>query len=101
MASFSDLQHHSVCYDISAPESGNILTFDKLKYQGIKFVRIQWVDLVNNIRIRVFPLPYFEKLLKTSRPGTSVAKVVLGIVFIATAEGFRYVLSKLVSLSEG
>ncbi|KAF8908595.1 hypothetical protein CPB84DRAFT_1703615 [Gymnopilus junonius] len=32
---------------------------------------------------------YFEKLLKTSRPGTSLTKASLGLVFVNIAEGFN------------
>ncbi|TFK65119.1 glutamine synthetase/guanido kinase [Pluteus cervinus] len=54
----------------------------------VKFVRVQWVDLINNIRFRVLPIEYFKKVLKTSRPGISVAKVALGLVYLHAADGF-------------
>ncbi|KAG6919340.1 hypothetical protein DXG01_006886 [Tephrocybe rancida] len=54
----------------------------------VAYVRLQWVDLVNNIRCRVIPLPYFLKLLEASRPGVGVAKVALGLVYLMTAPGF-------------
>jgi hypothetical protein len=67
------------------------VSVNDLESYGIRFVRIQWVDLVNNIRCRVVPLVYFKKLVGLSRPGLSVPKVTLGIVFLSVAEGFRHV----------
>jgi hypothetical protein len=67
------------------------LSVNDLEGHGIRFVRIQWVDLVNNVCCRVVPLAYFKKLVKLSRPGLSVARVTLGIVFLSVAEGFRHV----------
>ncbi|KAF8070058.1 hypothetical protein FPV67DRAFT_999376 [Lyophyllum atratum] len=55
---------------------------------NISYIRLQWVDLVNNVRCRVIPLSYFLKLLKSSRPGVGVAKVALGLVYLMTAPGF-------------
>jgi hypothetical protein len=54
----------------------------------IRFVRIQWADLLNNIRVRIVPVAYFKKLLASSRPGITVPKVALGLVFIALPSGF-------------
>ena len=59
-----------------------------LKSLGIEFIRLQWVDTVNNIRYRVIPLSYFEKLLESPRPSVSITKCVFGIVFITMAPGF-------------
>ena len=54
------------------------------------FVRIQWVDLINNIRYRVVTRAYFEKLLNSSgRPGVSITKCALGLIFLSLADGFR------------
>ncbi|KAG5636329.1 hypothetical protein H0H81_008413 [Sphagnurus paluster] len=55
---------------------------------GISYVRLQWVDLINNVRCRVIPLSYFTKLLESSRPGVGVAKVCLGLVYLMSAQGF-------------
>ncbi|KAF5385791.1 hypothetical protein D9615_002622 [Tricholomella constricta] len=55
---------------------------------NISYIRLQWVDLINNIRCRVIPLPYFLRLLESSRPGVGVAKVCLGLVYLMTAPGF-------------
>ena len=91
MASTS-LIHEGVRYeptDLPGEGKQEGISIENLKENGIKYVRIQWVDLINNIRYRVVPLPYFEKLLKTSRPGVSLTKAVLGLVFITVVEGFR------------
>ncbi|EPQ54931.1 glutamine synthetase/guanido kinase [Gloeophyllum trabeum ATCC 11539] len=63
-------------------------TIDELKSDGIKYIRLTWVDLVNNIRYRVIPLAYFAKLLESPRPGITIGKIVLGLVFLTQAEGF-------------
>ncbi|KAI6098629.1 hypothetical protein EDD17DRAFT_1770051 [Pisolithus thermaeus] len=55
---------------------------------GVKFVRLQWVDLSNFVHCRVLTTSHFYKLLRASRPGVTIAKVVLGIVFLTMAEGF-------------
>jgi hypothetical protein len=87
----TSLTYEGVRYDpIDLPGEGKQagISIENLRAQGIKYIRIQWVDLINNIRYRVLPLAYFEKLLKTSRPGTSLTKAALGIVVITLAEGF-------------
>jgi hypothetical protein len=87
----TSLVHEGVRYDpIDLPGKGQQegISIEHLSAKGIKHVRIQWVDLVNNIRYRVIPLLYFEKLLKTSRPGTSLTKASFGLVFITLVEGF-------------
>ncbi|KAH7882852.1 hypothetical protein F5I97DRAFT_1977292 [Phlebopus sp. FC_14] len=63
-------------------------TRDSLTSLGVKFVRVQWVDLLNNVRFRVLPLSHFLKLLKTPRPGVAVTKCVFGLVFIQLVPGF-------------
>ena len=65
------------------------LSINDLEGHGIRSVRIQWVDLVNNIRCRIVPLAYFKKLVGLSRPGISITRVTLGIVFLSIPEGFR------------
>jgi hypothetical protein len=60
-----------------------------LKSIGIKYIRVQWVDFVNNIRYRVISISYFAKLLGSHRPSISIAKCALGMVFgVAIAPGF-------------
>ncbi|PSR77454.1 hypothetical protein PHLCEN_2v7885 [Hermanssonia centrifuga] len=55
---------------------------------GINFIRITWVDWINNVRYRVVPRPYFSKLLHSARPGISLTKACFGLVFLALAPGF-------------
>ena len=64
------------------------LTVENLERLGIKYIRLQWVDLINNIRYRVIPLPYFLKLIASPRPSVSVTRAALGLVFITLAPGF-------------
>lgn len=64
------------------------VSIDDLKSKGIEFIRIQWVDLVNNTRYRVLPIDYFAKILDLPRPSISITKCVLGLVFISMAPGF-------------
>ena len=88
--SLSTLVSEGVLYPTQGTFQSSVSVYD-LEDQGIRYVRIQWVDLINNIRCRVVPLAYFKKLLRLSRPGISVPKVGLGIAFLTVAEGFRYV----------
>ena len=67
------------------------VSIQDLEDRNIRYVRIQFVDLINNIRVRVVSLAYFKKLIELSRPGISTSKITLGIAFITLAEGFRYV----------
>jgi glutamine synthetase len=84
---------YGVVYNPSNVQSYNdqksmLLTDDFLDSVGVNFIRITWVDWINNIRYRVIPRPYFRKLLESSRPGVSLAKVSFGLVFLAMAPGF-------------
>ncbi|KJA26973.1 hypothetical protein HYPSUDRAFT_132498 [Hypholoma sublateritium FD-334 SS-4] len=85
----SDLTHHAVEYAPAETNNTQPLTVKALRADGIKHVRIQWVDLLNQVRYRVVPLAYFEKLLQTSRPGISLTKAALGLAFITIVEGFN------------
>lgn len=51
-------------------------------------IRFYWVEPTNIVRLRVLPISYFEKLLKSSRPGIGVPKVTGGFVYLFAAEGF-------------
>ncbi|PFH47784.1 hypothetical protein AMATHDRAFT_66915 [Amanita thiersii Skay4041] len=82
-----DKFNHGVLYTPSSV-SASSLTLQQAKSQGIKYIRLQWVDLVNTVRFRVIPVSYFEKLLQSSRAGVGVAKVCLGLVYLITAPGF-------------
>jgi glutamine synthetase len=64
------------------------VSIDDLKSMGIEYIRLQWVDLINNIRYRVIPLSYFAKILESPRPSISITKCVFGLVFITLAPGF-------------
>ncbi|EKM52265.1 uncharacterized protein PHACADRAFT_260518 [Phanerochaete carnosa HHB-10118-sp] len=64
------------------------LTEEYLDRHGVQFIRITWVDWINNIRYRVIPRPYFKKLLESARPGVSITKAVFGLVALALAPGF-------------
>jgi glutamine synthetase len=64
------------------------VSMDELESRGIQYIRLQWVDTVNNIRYRVIPISYFKKLLNSPRPSVSITKCVFGLVFITTAPGF-------------
>jgi glutamine synthetase len=82
---------YGVKYTPSAVQNANPLanlSVDALKVMGIQYIRLQWVDLVNNIRYRVIPLSHFSKILDSPRPSISIAKCVFGLVFISTAPGF-------------
>ena len=54
----------------------------------VEFVRISWVDLTNVTRCRITPVTFFLKLMKSDRPGITMAKVLLGQAYLAAAPGF-------------
>lgn len=55
---------------------------------GIKYVRIQWLDLINTVRFRLVPREYMTKLLASSRPGVTLTTASLGMVGLTLASGF-------------
>lgn len=59
-----------------------------LRALGIRFVRFQFTDLTNNIRYRVIPITYFEKMFASRRPSISFLTACLGAVFLTLADGF-------------
>ncbi|KAI0264621.1 glutamine synthetase/guanido kinase [Gloeopeniophorella convolvens] len=61
---------------------------DKLQYQGIGYVRLQWVDFTNYTRYRVIPVSAFRELLTASRPGVGITKAVFGLIGVSLAPGF-------------
>ncbi|KAI0341099.1 FLU1-II [Trametopsis cervina] len=67
---------------------GNLQDDKYLDSLGVKYIRITWSDYINNTRYRVVPRKYFARLLRSSRPGVSITKASLGIVFLALAPGF-------------
>ena len=68
--------------------TGPKISVKDLEKRGIRYVRITWVDLINNIRYRVLSLSYFRKLLESERPGISVPTAVFGLINLQFAEGF-------------
>ncbi|KAI5117124.1 hypothetical protein M0805_007971 [Coniferiporia weirii] len=79
-----------------------------LESYGVRFVRVTWVDFANSVRYRVVPIAYIRKLVaggdksvddRTStnaseatkvnpHGGIQLAKVSLGLVHLAVADGF-------------
>ncbi|KAH0589573.1 hypothetical protein H2248_005310 [Termitomyces sp. 'cryptogamus'] len=88
MGKMASIYDHGV--DYSPLTRATTIPVESLKdpYLNISYVRIQWVDLVNNIKCRVFPLSYFLKLLESSRPGVGVSKASMGLVYLMVAPGF-------------
>ena len=68
--------------------TGPKISVNDLGELGIRYVRITWVDLINNIRYRVLSLSYFRRLLESRRPGISVPSAVFGLINLHMAEGF-------------
>lgn len=60
----------------------------ELKSTGIRFVRIQWLDLTNKLRCRIVPISYYEKLLGSKRPGVSMVKCAFALIDVTPAPGF-------------
>lgn len=68
--------------------TGPKISVKDLEKLGIRYVRITWVDLINNIRYKVLSLSYFRRMLESERPGISVPTVVFGLINLQIAEGF-------------
>lgn len=82
---------HGVTYTPSTVERVPSVNLEDDRYLdslGVKYIRITWQDYTNRTRYRVVPRKYFKKLLQSSRPGITLAKVSLGLVFLAVAPGF-------------
>lgn len=85
-----------VGYAPTTVSAGTVLTdivsaedpHQSLKYFGVKFIRVQWVDLSNFIHCRILTISHFYKLLRASRPGVAITKAALGLVFLTLTEGF-------------
>ncbi|KAE9404814.1 glutamine synthetase/guanido kinase [Gymnopus androsaceus JB14] len=67
----------------------DILTLSKVLQQFLEYVRLYFVDLSNTRRCRVLSKEYFKQLIKSNRPGVTIAKASLGLVNLAMAEGFE------------
>ena len=74
--------------NVDAYRDRGALSEEFLDSVGVQFIRITWVDWINNIRYRVVPRPYFRKLLESARPGVSLTTATFGLVFLAVAPGF-------------
>jgi hypothetical protein len=81
------LKPYGVQYNPGTPAGPKISVKD-LERLGIRYVRVTWVDLINNIRYRILPLSYFKRLLESDRPGISVTSVVFGLITLQVADGF-------------
>ncbi|KAJ6567122.1 glutamine synthetase/guanido kinase [Mycena capillaripes] len=79
---------HTVIYSPSVNNTRPPMDIPALKALGIRFVRFQFVDLTNNVRYRVIPITYFEKILVSGRPSISILTACLGAVFLTLADGF-------------
>ncbi|GBE83430.1 glutamine synthetase/guanido kinase [Sparassis latifolia] len=81
---------YGVLYKPTKP--AELLSADRLhsicQAHDIRYIRVQWVDLVNTVRFRVLPRKYFVKLLSSSRPGVCLAKTTLGIIGCSSVPGF-------------
>ncbi|KAI0087488.1 glutamine synthetase/guanido kinase [Irpex rosettiformis] len=86
-----DQSRHGVVYTPSTANRAPLVNLEDDEYLdslGVKYIRITWLDYINQPRYRVVPRAYFKKLLQSSRPGVSLAKVVFGLVSLALAPGF-------------
>ncbi|TDL24695.1 FLU1-II [Rickenella mellea] len=58
------------------------------KLNRIAYVRVTWVDYANFVRYRVVPVAHIKKLLASKRPGVTLTKATLGLVYIQLVPGF-------------
>ncbi|KAF9451353.1 glutamine synthetase/guanido kinase [Macrolepiota fuliginosa MF-IS2] len=79
---------HGVLYTPSPVSGWSAPTIQWLKNNGIRYIRAEWVDLVNIVRLRILPVSYFEELMLSPRPGVGIAEAALGLVYENLAEGF-------------
>lgn len=82
-----DMSSVGIAYSPAGPALPH-LTTELLKARNVGYVRVQWVDLTNNVRYRVLPLAYFDKLLKSERPAIHLTMATLGLIFLSLADGF-------------
>ncbi|KAK2465123.1 hypothetical protein APHAL10511_002815 [Amanita phalloides] len=80
---------HGVEYTPKSVSTNPSLTLGVLRDRGIKYVRIQWVDLSNKTRFRIVPVSYFEKMFQGRRPGVGVASACLGFVGLVLVPRFE------------
>ncbi|KAH8823516.1 hypothetical protein DL96DRAFT_1670912 [Flagelloscypha sp. PMI_526] len=79
---------HGILYSPSDEDRKPEFDLPRLRHQGCHYVRVQWLDFTNQLRLRVLPLGYFQSLLQTSRPGVTMVQVAFGMVVLSLAEGF-------------
>lgn len=81
---------YGIVYQPTSPKNASTISVNgfQLESLGIKYVRVQWVDLTNTVRFRVLPLSYFKKLYTSSRPAVGLAYSTLGMVGPMAAQGF-------------
>ncbi|KAF8635152.1 hypothetical protein AX15_000530 [Amanita polypyramis BW_CC] len=69
--------------------TANTIAPNNLRWNGIRYIRIQWVDLTNTTRFRIVPMSYFQKLLQSNRPGVCIAKACFGLVDLVMPPDFE------------
>jgi len=69
-----DLAHDGVSYLPLQSTLQSSISANDLEHRGIRYVRIQWVDLINNIRYRVVPPGVFQKALRTVKAWSFIAQ---------------------------
>ncbi|KAH9931894.1 FLU1-II [Fomitopsis serialis] len=60
----------------------------RLADHGVRYVRVQWVDLTNTVRFQVIPATRFAQLCEKARPGIPMTARTLGFINISFAKGF-------------
>ncbi|KAK1219579.1 hypothetical protein PQX77_017700 [Marasmius sp. AFHP31] len=76
--------NHGVIYKPGDPTDRIEYDLEKASSDGIKYVRIYWIDLGNSRRCRMLPLSYFKQLMQSNRPGVNFVKIALGMVYLIT-----------------
>ncbi|KAE9404815.1 glutamine synthetase/guanido kinase [Gymnopus androsaceus JB14] len=75
-----DFSHGIVHTPASIKASANTsLILEDVLQQFLEYVRLYLVDLSNTRRCRVLSKEYFKQLIKSNRPGVTIAKVSLGL----------------------
>lgn len=59
-----------------------------LKKNGVKYIRVTWLDYSSTIRYHVVPVNHFERMLKSARPGITLPRTVLSTVGQSSPEGY-------------
>ncbi|CCM01373.1 uncharacterized protein FIBRA_03423 [Fibroporia radiculosa] len=62
--------------------------FQTIHSYSCRYVRVQWVDLINTARFRVLPLQHFQKLFTAERAGVCLTHATLGLVGPGITPGF-------------